>query len=379
MTSAIAILSKVAGVRTEAPSNPVPPPSPVALIEITNDADPRARVVQLLRKEAHDVHSKAMERLAQEISVHRDSPFDVVNNMIQKMIFRLQAEQTDEDTHKNWCDQEMSKSNSSKVNKEDKIAMLSTKIDSATASVALLAEEIQQNAEMLATIEAHMAEATEIRGLGKTENAVSIKDAEDAQNALAQAVSVLESFYKESGMVKKEAWEFVQQPVDLGEEPSTWGASYTGVADPANQPDGILTLLKEVASQFARMQADTQAQEETDQSQFEEDMKDCDIEKARRTKESEMKDAEKKRLTDKVGTMTKTRKATAGELEAVEQYIKDLQPACVDGDSSYDQRKADRLKEIDALHEAQGILGNAFAAPAAAPSAAFLAPVQRAH
>jgi len=139
--------------------------------------------------------------------------------------------------------------------------------------------------------------------LGKKENAISAKDAADAQAALADAVAVLETFYKESGMVKKESWEFVQRGVDLPDEPATWGSSYTGVADPVNQPDGIITLLKSVAGEFSKMAADTQAQEKMDQAAYEEDTKRCDIEKSRRMKESDMKGQQKKRLLDKVNSM----------------------------------------------------------------------------
>merc|ERR1719161_1959116 len=133
-----------------------------------------------------------------------------------------------------------------------------------------------------------------------------------------------------------------------------------------------------VAADFAKMEAETRAQEETDERAFEEDMKRSEIEKARRLKESDMKSQEKKRLLEKVESHSKVHKQTSSDLEKVNQYIADLQHACVDGDSTYDDRKAARAKEITALHEAQGILANAFAAgPAPAPAAAFLAPATR--
>jgi chromosome segregation ATPase len=298
--------------------------------------------------------------------------------MIQKMIFRLMAEQKDEDDHKNWCDLELEKTNSSKVNKEDKIAGLTAKIDDAKATVEKLIQEIKEAQEMIAAIVAHVAEATEIRKIGKEENAVALKDAQDAQGAIANAISVLEAFYKESGKVPKEPWEFLQRGVELPETPATWDSAYTGVSDPNEQPSGIVSVLKEISSDFARMEADTRAQEETDQKEFEGEMKDCAIEKAKRTKESEMKTQEKKRLGDKIEEMSKQRKHISDELEAVIQYLKDLRPACVEGDSTYEDRKAARAAEIGALKEAQGILADAFnehgaASPAASPAAAFLA------
>jgi len=105
--------------------------------------------------------------------------------MIQKMIFRLMDEQKDEDNHKNWCDTELDKTNASKVDKTDKAALLTAKIEADTATVQLLTEDIGKNAEMIATIEAHMAESEEIRETGKKENAISLKDSQDAQTALA--------------------------------------------------------------------------------------------------------------------------------------------------------------------------------------------------
>merc|ERR1719324_1592787 len=238
-------------------------------------------------------------------------------------------------------------------------------------------EDIKDADDMVAAITAHVAEATEIRAIGKKENALAVKDAKEAQTAIANAVAVLEDFYKDSGMVPKEPWEFLQQasPAELPANPETWDSAYTGVADPTEQPSGIVSVLKEVASDFAKMEADTSAQEAMDQKAFDQMAKDSAIEKSRRAKESEMKMQEKKRLVDKIEALTKQRKHVSDELEAVVQYLKDLRPACVEGDSTYEDRKAARAKEIDALRQAQQILKDAFkSAAAAAPApAAFLA------
>merc|ERR1712190_386280 len=108
------------------------------------------------------------------------------------------------------------------------------------------------------------------------------------------------------------------------------------------------------------MEADTLSQEQTDKGLYDEDMKACDIEKARRMRQSQEKAAEKKRQVDKVASLKSSHKTTAGQKESVEQYLKDLQHACVDGDSTYEDRKAARTKEIDALKKAQQILTDAF-------------------
>jgi len=361
IAAAIEILAKATGVRTEAPENPALPPSPVALLQLVKGGSPVQKAIELLRGEAKVAHSQALEQLAQELVARKDEgAFDQVINAIEKMIFHLKDEQRQEDDHKNWCDLELSKTNASISDKEDKLEELSIKIEAHTGSAASLQEDITKANEMVATIDMHMGEATEIREIGKKENEISVKDAQDAQTALSNAISVLKDFYKGSGGMQKAAYELVQAPVTLPDTPSTWGSSYTSVADPAAQPDGIVSVLEKVSADFAQMESDTNAQEASDQAAYDEDMKACKIEKARRTKETEMKTQERKRVLQQKADMEKEHKRVSGEHEATVQYLKDLQPACVEGSSTYEARKEARAQEIEALGQAQDLLQNAF-------------------
>merc|ERR1719446_1016473 len=365
MDQAMKILAKSSGVRTEAPGNPIPPASPIDFLQILSSDDPKMKAVALIRATVTEMHSRALERLAQEVAAHlsgpvRQGPFDAVNNMIEKMIFRLMDEQKKEDEHKHWCDQEIEKTETMKEDKEEKIKDLKAEIKVETAEVSELTEEIADAEKMISDIVAFMKEATEIRNTGKKENALAIKDSKDAQSSLTNAIAVLEAFYKESGQIPKEPWEFIQKPVNLGKNPATWDSGYTGVADPTKQPGGIVSVLEGVLSDFEKMEAETKSQEAQDQKEFEESMKANDIEKAGRTQEVTMKTQEKARRTDKIASLNAQKKNVEAELEKTDQYLVDLKPASVDGDSSYDDRKAARTKEIDALKKAQVILQDAF-------------------
>merc|ERR1719408_210223 len=132
---------------------------------------------------------------------------------------------------------------------------------------------------------------------------LAIDDAETAQKALANAIAVLTDFYKDSGKVKKEPWEFIQAPVKLPENPKTWDSPYTGVADPAKQPSGIIVVLENVMADFEKVEADTRSQEATDQKEYDQSMSDNDIEMARRRQESDMKSGEKKRRNESIATL----------------------------------------------------------------------------
>jgi len=366
MDKAVEILAKSAGVRTKAPGNPVPPPSPASFLQVLQVRgllnDPKMKAVAFLKEAAQSSHSRALEQLAVEVAAHLNGPFGAVNNMIEKMIFRLMDEQKQEDEHKLWCDQEIKKTDVMITDKEDKIAELKAEIGIETAAVANLKEEIKAANKMISDIIAFVNEATEIRKTGKSENAAAVKDSQKAQKSLANAISVLEAFYKDSGAIEKEPWEFIQKPVKLPKNPSTWGPSYTGKGN-----TGIIAILETVMTDFATMEADTKAQEAADQKEFEDTMKDNSIEKAGRTQEVTMKTSEMKSRNAKIADLSSNKKDTEGELEKTEQYLSDLQKPCVDTDTgaSYDKRKAARSTEITALKKAQGILEDAFKEKAA--------------
>jgi len=63
MDMAVKILAKSAGVRTEAPGNPVPPPSPAFFLQFSKVQgsvnDPKMKAVALLKEAAQDTHSRA--------------------------------------------------------------------------------------------------------------------------------------------------------------------------------------------------------------------------------------------------------------------------------------------------------------------------------
>merc|ERR1719240_722593 len=251
------------------------------------------------------------------------------------MIFRLMSEQKDEDDHKNWCDLETEKSTESKDDKDEKIEMFKKKISEHDAAIKLLVKKIAEN---------------------------------NDKAAVTSAIQVLKDFYKESGMIAKEPWEFVQirshRDVELPKSPDTWGSSYTGVTDPESGSDGVLSILDGVATKFATMESDAKLQDSTDQKDYDQDMAAKKVEIADIKSDSQMKDAKEQGLQEKLDALSSKLKSTSKENDAVLQYLKDLKPACAPGEGSYEDRKQARADEIQALRKAQVILEDAFRAKA---------------
>jgi chromosome segregation ATPase len=206
MAKAIEILEKVTGVRA---------PEDKGVTFLQKVDDPSAKIVNLLRQAASKSKAKELTKLADRIAaLSTQTPgsgvFDQIKNMIEKMIFHLMSEQKDEDDHKNWCDLEISKTTKMLEDKNATRDQLEVDIEALQTEIETLSTGISQNNEAVATLDTSIEQATTQRNEEKTENAATIKDAQDAQTAVSQAIAVLEDFYKSTGEVAKEAWEFTQ-------------------------------------------------------------------------------------------------------------------------------------------------------------------------
>merc|ERR1719486_1577569 len=143
-------------------------------------------------------------------------------------------------------------------------------------------------------------------------------------------------------------------------EPELFKSPYKGSSEGA----GVIGMLEEIAENFALMETGAKADEAEQSDEYEKWMTDTKISIAEKQQDTQMKEARKERQAEKLVSKTDDFNHNKKELEATVQYEADLQHACVDGDSTYEDRKAARTKEIEALKQAQDILEKAFDEPA---------------
>merc|ERR1719324_144083 len=170
--------------------------------------------------------------------------------MIKDLIVRLMEEANEEAEHKGWCDTELSTKE-----KTSAVETLHAEIDELTASIAKATQEITDLTAEIADIDKAVAEATEIREKEKAENTQTISDSQDAQTAVAQAVTVLKEFYEKAA----EAIALIQQQP---ESPAIFDTEYKGMQ---SENGGVVGMLEVIESDFARLEADTSSAEATAQ------------------------------------------------------------------------------------------------------------------
>eukprot|EP00933_Yihiella_yeosuensis_P035720 TRINITY_DN2930_c0_g1_i1.p1 TRINITY_DN2930_c0_g1~~TRINITY_DN2930_c0_g1_i1.p1 ORF type:complete len:705 (+),score=273.91 TRINITY_DN2930_c0_g1_i1:60-2174(+) len=382
--AAIEILAKVAGVRTE-----VPKPSAGALIEETatepESKDARAMVAKMLRTQAASAQfdSAALELLATKVENSNDEKTGKELVMsINKQKWKLEQEQLMEDKKKQWCDKEHDATNKSIHEMTAEVEKLNATLLAKEAKVAELSEDIEKCRTRIDELDASMQEATDMRRDDKKENKFAIKDAKNAVEATKEAIKVLSEFYATASENAANTMQsaFVQG-VELPDSPDTWGASYTGVADPNNQPGGVVAILEKTLEDFAKMLADTQAQEEEDQTAYEKSMGDMAVEKARLTTESELKSEEKTRHEIDIQQFSKTMMFTDRELAAAKSYMEELGVSCTGFEKTgtkYEDRKKARDEEIEQLKTIIGVIKKAFGLSFIQEGSAFLAPIKKA-
>jgi len=275
-----------------------------------------------------------------------DDPFDKVKKMIKDLIVRLMEEANEEAEHKGWCDTELSTNEQTRKEKTEAVETLHAESDQLEASIAKLTQDVADLTVAVADLDAAMAESTTMRQDEKATNTATIKDSQEAQTAVAQALVVLKEFYAQAG----EATALVQKQ---HQEPAIFDSPYTGMQ---SENGGVVGMLEVIQSDFARLETETQAAEETAQKEYDEFMTESKVDKASKSKDIEHKTAKKQDETQALTVKQSDLEGTQKELDAALAYYDKLKPSCVDAGTSYEDRVGRRKEEVESLQEALRIL-----------------------
>jgi len=306
----------------------------------SNAANPAVwQVAEFLQQRAKQLNSRVLDAMAARVT---KDPFKKVKKMIKDLIDKLMEEANEEAAHKGWCDTEMATNEKTRKEKSDAVETLKSEIDELTASVAKLTEEITELTEAIAELDAAVAKSTAMREDEKAKNTATIKDAQEAQTAVAAALTVLREFYAKAD----KATAFVQQPA-MPDQP------YKGMGGMAG---GVVGMLEVIESDFARVEAETSAAEAQGAKEYEEFMSDSKVDKAGKARDIEHKTSSKENAEAAITEQTSDLEGTQKELDAAMRYYDKLKPQCVDAGESYEDRVARRKEEIQSLQDALKIL-----------------------
>merc|ERR1719310_159088 len=312
----------------------------------SKDQNPvQERVAAFLADRGEVLKSKLLSLLAQKVA---DDPFKKVKKMIKDLVYKLMEEARQEAEHKGWCDTELTTNKQTRDKKSADVASLKAEVEDLTAEIAKLTQDISDLQAAVKELDEAMAKATDDRTASKEKNQATIKDAKEAQEAVAQALAVLKDFYAKAA----EATALAQQTP--GEDaPESFDEPYKG-----NQAGGggVMDFLEVIAADFARLESETTTDEETEQEEYETFMFESKKDKALKENEIGHKTEKKTAQEGALHSAKKELAVTQEELDAALAYYEKLKPTCVDSGITYEERVKRREAEIQSLKEALKIL-----------------------
>lgn len=323
--------------------------TPTTLVQMRGvRADPALeRLTSFLGSEAQRLHSPLLSTLATSAA---SDPFEKVREMINNLITRLKEEASSEAEHKGWCDTELATNTQTREEKTATVEKLHATVDELEASMEKLAMEVAELSAQVSRLQEEVSNATSIRHEETATNEEAIKDAQDAQSSLTQAIQILTDFYAKAGQAVS-----LTQQSPSSEAPSTWTEAYNG-----NQVGGtnVISFLQVIQSDFARLESETTAAESEAVRAFDEFTGKAEVTRAANTQEIEYKtqlrQQQDAKLVDSKADLEDTQKA----LEAANAYYEKLKPSCVTAGVTAGDRSARRQEEIESLREALRILEN---------------------
>merc|ERR1719453_2745821 len=304
------------------------------------------QVAKLLSSRADKYNSQLLSMLATRVSA---DPFKKVKKMIREMVSKLMQEATAETEHHGWCQAELAENKITRDTKTASVEELSATLEQLTAEIAKLTEEVADLSADVAALSKDRAEATDVREAENKKNVATIADSKAAQEAVSNALAILQEFYAKAG----QATALVQTAAPQDDAPESFDEKYTGMQ---GESGGVLGMLEVIQSDFARLESETTASEEQASEEYKTFMNDSEVDKAvKETDIEHMKGLIAKKTSASAETKTEL-KTTQEELDAAEKYYEKLKPSCVDTGMTYEERVARREAEMQSLKEGLEIL-----------------------
>lgn len=353
-----------------------------ALIQLRGGAGPLAAVVRFLSGRGDALHSSKIAALAQSLrataalaQVARSAPVDgtapvdhfvEVRSIIKDLVAKLEAEALNEATAKSLCDDQMK---SAVTKRDERVADMETAgagMDETDAAIHGLTNDIATMSGELADMHKALLEMTELRAEEKARNEKTIADAEEGVTGIEQASELLQDFYEANeGFLQtapasttffpkggdRTGRTFADGAPTLPDASESW--TYNGQQA---ESKGIFGLLAVIKSDFERTADVVGGNEKAAAEAFAHDSKllnqNIDLKEQDKTTAEGDKETKEGELIS-----LKEDKKTATELhgKALEELEK-LRSSCVDGEESWEERKANRKKEIEALKQAHQML-----------------------
>jgi len=301
------------------------------LAELRGRAVHRQEVRKFLEEESRKQNSKTLALLVQKLDA---DPFAKVRGVINEILMKLQEKATEDAKLNAYCDAETEKNKLSRTSLSEKVEALEAEIEELKAAIKELDAETKALSEDLRKSAKEFMEAQEIRAKEEQKNKVTLKEAQAAQRATAEAIQVLRDFYSNAALVQ------------LGSESQEESSSSTGLGVDSNS---VIAMLEIIQADFAQLEEDTKVDESSQKRAFEELQ--AETEESKLVMETQVKHNTKdqKEKAQALNEAEDDLTRNEVELESSDRYYQKLQEKCGLTQESFDERVAKAKEEIKTM------------------------------
>jgi hypothetical protein len=281
-------------------------------------------------------------------------PFAKIKQLIQELIERMLQEAANEATQKAWCDKATSAAEQKRTYAAEKIAELNAQMAELEALRDKLTEELEVLGKEVKELKDARKEAEDIRKKEKADNEETVRDAQIGMEAVQAAKDIVDKFYKT--MAKNTVSLAQQSPADDAPDAGFDNMeAYTGLQ---GESTGIIGMMEVLESDFQRTITETEKAEAEAEQEFLEFMTETGKSLAEKETAHTQKDKEKTTAVEELSTAEDDLVTNNEVLQTSIKELLELKKACIDTGMTYDERKAAREEEIEALKKALCILDN---------------------
>lgn len=299
-----------------------------------------------------------------------------IQGMVKQMIKKLLTEAAEEQSHKQWCDAELERSQKQNDDYNLKHDKLAGYVDELSAKAATIVKKLKDLSVSLSELEQGVKTATETRKKEHQDFEASAKEGQTAQLAIKQAMKVLTDYKAERDEKAQRAAALQEQarpaPLDLvllqrgravqemdggmgilDEQPSDPAQGSQGrQADRGSVAGSIVDMLGIALSDFQKAQTEQEQGEAAAQREYEAYLQSCEVEKATLVTSLGHLQTDQAETAKKLADLSEDKRQVAEQLAESSKYLEGLKVSCGPQKITFEDRQARRKRQIDALRNA---------------------------
>lgn len=326
----------------------------VKSVALKRNDQKRSSLVAVLKKAAKKSKSAQLSLLAQKAQL---DAFVKVKEAIDQMYAELEQQQKDEVTHKRWCDKELRSNDVTTKEKTWDEEDLSKSINVLADTIETLDGDIAALQEAIAEEKRQVKHASEDRSAANKEFQQTVADQRATVVILNKVLKRLQDVYAPGAKAEK-ATALLQRKAMLlfgaPEEPAGFGGPMK-----KQSSGGVLGLIEMTIADAQRLEQETLAAEQTQQTDYEALVKDASAQIAADSESITAKKGEKATAEVDKTEAEASYEGVTTELKNLAAYADSLHASCDFVLKNFDLRQKSRSDEMAALEDAKAILSGA--------------------